>query len=96
MFTVTCLEKNGLVGQSFLFLVFFFIFFFLHPKQLKFTYWLSLRFTSINLVFIKEKKKLKLLITCENFALFALLQFLFCFINIFLENVEKKVTVGGV
>ena len=37
----------------------------------------------------KGKKKLKLLITCENFVPFALCQFLFCFVNIFLENVEK-------
>ena len=42
----------------------------------------------------KGKRKLKLLISCENFVLFALLQFLFCFVNIFLENVEKKFTVG--
>ena len=36
----------------------------------------------------KGKRKLKLSITCEN-VLFALYQFLFCFVNIFLENVEK-------
>ena len=47
---------------------------------------------------IMEKRKLKLLIVSGNFALFVLLksdyQFLFCFVNIFLENVEKKFTVG--
>ena len=46
-------------------------------------------------MFIKEKRKLKLPITCENFVLFALYQFLFCFVNIVLENVEEKFTVGG-
>ena len=40
--------------------------------------------------------KLKLLITWENFVVFALYRFLFCFVNIFLQNVEKKFTVGGV
>ena len=43
----------------------------------------------------KDKRKLKLLITCENFVLFVLYQFLFCFVNIFLENVEKKFTAAG-
>ena len=37
----------------------------------------------------KGKRKLKLLITCENFVLFAHQQFLFCCVNSFLENVEK-------
>ena len=41
------------VSRSGFFLSFFF---FLQPKQLKCTYWLSLCFTSINLVFIKEKE----------------------------------------
>ena len=50
VYTVTCLEKNGSVGWELLF------FFFLHPKQMKCTYWLSLCFTSINLVFIREKE----------------------------------------
>ena len=36
------------------------------------------------------KRKLKLSITCEKFVLFALYQFLFCFVNIYVENVEKK------
>ena len=41
-------------------------------------------------MFIKEKKKLKLPSTCENFVIFALKQFSLCFINIFFyENVEK-------
>ena len=44
-------------------------------------------FISINFVFIKGKRKLKLLITCENFVLF---------VNIFLENVAKKVNSRGV
>ena len=47
VFTVTCLEK--MVGRSR-------FFFFLQPKQLKCTYWLSLCFTSIIFVFIKEKE----------------------------------------
>ena len=38
----------------------------------------------------KGKRKLELPITCENFVLFVLYQFLFCFVNNFLENVEKK------
>ena len=38
----------------------------------------------------KGKRKLKMSITCENFVLFALYQFLFCFVNIVLENVEKS------
>ena len=53
-------------------------------------------------MFFKGKRKLKLLlISCENFVLFAqflfcLAQFLFCFANILLENVEKKsLRVGG-
>ena len=37
----------------------------------------------------KGKGKLKLPITRENFVLFAVYQFLFCFVNMFLENVEK-------
>ena len=45
-------------------------------------------------IHIKEKKKLKLLIASANFVLFVLLmsdyQFLFCFVNIFLVNTEKK------
>ena len=47
VFTVTCLEK---MGQDFFYL------FVLQPKQLKCTYCLSLCFTSINFVFIKEKE----------------------------------------
>ena len=49
----------------------------------------------------KGKRKLKLLlISCENFVLFAqflfcLAQFLFCFANIILENVEKKFKSRG-
>ena len=43
--TVTCLEKNGSVGPD--------NDFFFQPKL---RYWLSLRFTSINFVFIKEDK----------------------------------------
>ena len=43
----------------------------------------------------KGKRKLKLLITFENFVLFVLLQFLLCFVKIFLEKVEKKFTVEG-
>ena len=43
----------------------------------------------------KRKRKLKLLITCENIVLFVLWQLLFCFVNIFLENVGKKFTVVG-
>ena len=46
VFTVTYLEKNGSVGRDFFF----------QPKQLKCTYWLSFCFTSINVVFIKEKE----------------------------------------
>ena len=38
----------------------------------------------------KGKRKPKLQITCENFVLFALYQFLFCFVNILLEIVEKN------
>ena len=41
----------------------------------------------------KGKRMLKLRITCENFVLFALYQFYL--VNNFLENVEKKFTVGG-
>ena len=55
LFTVTSQmsDKNGLVGRD--------CFFFLcKPKQLKCTYWLSLCFTSINFVFIKEKWKAKI------------------------------------
>ena len=37
----------------------------------------------------KGKRKLKLLITCANFVLFVLYQFLFCFVTISLEIVEK-------
>ena len=47
MFTVTCLERNGSVGQDFV-VVF-------QPKQLKCTSWPSLCFTSINFMFMKEK-----------------------------------------
>ena len=43
----------------------------------------------------KGKRKLKLLITCENFVLLALQQFLFCFVNIFSENVEKRSLQSG-
>ena len=42
----------------------------------------------------KGKRKLKSPITCENFVLFALYQFLFCFVTIFLENVEKFIVRG--
>ena len=45
VFTVTCLEKNGSVGRDIL-----------QPKQLKYTYWLPLCFTSIDFMFIKEKE----------------------------------------
>ena len=51
VFTVACLEKNGSVGRDL-----FFTFFFVQPNHLKCTYWLSLCFTSINFVFIKEKE----------------------------------------
>ena len=44
VFTVTCLGKNGLVGRDF----------FYHYYFRKCTYWLSLWFTSIKFVFIKE------------------------------------------
>ena len=43
----------------------------------------------------KNKRKLKLLIASANFVLFVLLMsnqpFLFCFVNIFLEKLGKKV-----
>ena len=42
----------------------------------------------------KGKRKLKLPITCENIVLFALYQFLFWFVNIVLENVEKSLQSG--
>ena len=48
-----------------------------------------------NFCVYKGKRKLKLLIICENLVRFALQQFLFCFVNMFLENVVKKFTVGG-
>ena len=59
VFTVTCLEKNGSVGQDFFF----------QPKQLKCTYWLSLCFTSINFVFVKVKT---MYFFCFNSFYFAL------------------------
>ena len=43
----------------------------------------------------KGKRKLQLPVSFENFVLFEIYQFLFCFVNFFLENVEKKFTVGG-
>ena len=43
----------------------------------------------------KGQRKLKLSITCETFVFFALYQFLFCFVNIVLENVEKKSLQSG-
>ena len=43
----------------------------------------------------KGKRKLKLPITCENFVLFALYQFLFCFVNIFVRKCGKKVYSHG-
>ena len=43
----------------------------------------------------KGKRKLKLLSTCENFVPFALYQLLVCFVNIFLENVEKSLQSGA-
>ena len=51
VFTVTCQEKNGLIGWDFIFLLFFLFFqhFFLH-------FWLSLCFTSIDFVSKKENK----------------------------------------
>ena len=42
----------------------------------------------------KGNRKLKLLITCENFVLFCTLTVLFCFVNIFLEKVEKSLQSG--
>ena len=42
----------------------------------------------------KGKRKLKLPITCENIVLFALYQFLFWFVNIVLENVQKSLQSG--
>ena len=44
----------------------------------------------------KGKRKLTLPITFANFVLFALYPFLFCFVNIFLENVEKSLRSRGV
>ena len=43
----------------------------------------------------KGQRKLKLPITCETFVFFAFYQFLFCFVNIVLENVEKKSLQSG-
>ena len=50
VFTVTCLEKkNGSVGRDF--------YFFFNPNNCNVqSYWLSLCFTSIDVVFIKEKE----------------------------------------
>ena len=78
--TVTCLETNGSVGRDFL----------------------STQTTEMHILTVimlhqhkfcvyKGKRKLKLPVTCENFVLFALYEFLFCFVNIFLENMERKV-----
>ena len=85
MFTVTCLEKNGSVGQDFFF----------QPKQLKCTYWLSsLCFTSRNIVFIRKKKAKitnylwKIRISC-TLSVFILL----C--KYFLRKCRKKVYSQG-
>ena len=61
-------KKNG---SGFFF--FFFFFFFLQPKQLKCIYWLLfLLVYQLKFCVYKGKRKLKLLITCENFVLCAL------------------------
>ena len=73
VFTVTCLEQKW-VGRSGSFF---------QPKQLNCTYWLSLCFTSKKLCFYKGKRKLLLAVSCEKFVLFALYEFLFCFVNIY-------------
>ena len=39
----------------------------------------------------KGKRKLTLLITCQNFVLFVLYQFLLCFVNIFFRKCGEKV-----
>ena len=39
----------------------------------------------------KGKRELKLPITFENFVHFALYQFLLCFVNIVIENMETQV-----
>ena len=66
MYTFTCQEKKW-VGRSGFFLnLFFFFFFFLQPRQLKCTYWLSLSFTSMNFVFMKEKVTVFILL-CKYF-----------------------------
>ena len=43
----------------------------------------------------KGKRKVKLLITCENFVLSALYQFLFCFVNIFRKCGKESLQSDG-
>ena len=104
VFTVTCLEKNGLVARKNFF----------QSKQLKCTFGLSLCLTSIYFVFIKDKRsKITDYLwkfstfhtfdahTCGNLVLFALLmpvdyQFLSCFVNnVFGKFGEKVYSCGG-
>ena len=86
VFTVTCLKKNGSVVRNFFFLIFFF-----STQTTEMHMLAAIRLHLHKFCVFKGKRKLKLLITCENFVLFA--QFLFCSVNTFLENVEKKFTV---
>ena len=67
VFTVTCLEKNGSVGRDF----FFFFFFFFFATQTAEMHLLAvIMLHQHKFCVYKGKRKLKLLITCENFVLF--------------------------
>ena len=94
VFTVTCLDINGSVGQNSFVCVCVFFFFF-QSKQLKRTYCGCHYASPAKSGVYKGKRKLKLLITCENFVRFALEQFFIMLWNIILENVEKKIQSGG-
>ena len=70
MFPVTCLKKKR-VGRS--------GFFFFSTQTTEMYILAVIMLHQHKFCIYKEKRKLKLLITCENFVLLALYQFLFCF-----------------
>ena len=64
VFTVTCLEKNGSVGRDF--------FFFFATQTTEMLILAVIMLHQHKYCVYKGKRKLKLVITCENFVLFVL------------------------
>ena len=91
MFNVTCLKKNGSVGRDFIIIII--ISFSTQTTEMHKLAVIMLH--QHKFCVYKRKIKIKLLITSENFVLFAAFAVFILFCKYFLENVEKKFTVGG-